>query len=160
MAAAILHEPKLLLLDEPTSGIDPQSRILIWNEIQRLVKEGMTILLSTQHMDEAERCHQLAFMAMGKILTYGSTNEVINEAGIHTWRITGDHLSSIVQQLSSYPDIIQVIEKGYEIRISAFEEDLLQNIDHELLETYKFKKTRTTLEDVFIFYIQREGTMV
>lgn len=84
LAAALLHKPRILLLDEPTSGIDPQSRLLIWAHIQSIVSKGVTVLLSTQHMDEAERCHQLVYMSAGEIIARGSVIEIIQSTGLHS----------------------------------------------------------------------------
>lgn len=159
LAAAIFHSPRLLLLDEPTSGIDPQSRILIWEFIQHLSKNGVTILVSTHHMDEAERCHELAYMANGKILIHGSVNEVISSTHLHTFRITGQNLAALVSQLKLYGTEIQIIEKGHELRISTLNPQFLQKILEELPTGYEVKEIETSLEDVFIFKIKSEEKM-
>lgn len=157
LAVALLHEPKLLLLDEPTSGIDPQSRILIWEHIQELVRTGATVLLSTHYMDEAERCHQLAYMSNGKILMHGSSSDIIQATGLHTWRMTGKNLPQLKNLLKPYLKYLQVIEKGNEIRISALQPDALEKIDSSILMNYESQAVQTNLEDVFIFKIQHEG---
>jgi len=156
LATAILHSPRILFLDEPTSGIDPQSRILIWDFIQKLVKKGTTVVVSTHHMDEAERCHELAYMVNGKILTHGTVDEVISSAGLFTWRIIGKKLAELVPRLKAYPGLVQVIEKGNEIRISTLDPQLIKKIVTELQPEYEVRETETSLEDVFTFKIKNE----
>ena len=77
LAACILHEPRLLLLDEPTAGVDPQARREFWEQIHALAADGLTVLVSTHYMDEAERCHRIAYLAYGRLLTQGTVEEVI-----------------------------------------------------------------------------------
>lgn len=156
LAAALLHDPLLLLLDEPTSGIDPHSRIFIWDRIQDHIRKGATVLLITHHMDEAERCHQLAYMAFGKILLQGSVNDFIQTAGLHTWRITGKNLSLLGSQLKIHLETNQLIEKGNEIRISALQPDSIKKILSGIPDTYRVQKTQPLLEDIFIFILQKE----
>lgn len=161
LAAALLHEPKLLLLDEPTAGIDPQSRLLIWEHIQSLVGQGTTVLLSTHYMDEAERCHQLAYMAHGNILARGSASEIIQSTKLNSWRITGKNLEHLKQVLlKQYSSTIQLIEKGNEIRISSLNKHEINQIDPELLANYHIHKIETNLEDAFIYKIQHEDEAI
>jgi len=77
LAACLLHEPRLLLLDEPTAGVDPKARRDFWDELRRLTEQGMTVLVSTHYMDEAQRCDQLAYIAFGKLLAVGTAAELI-----------------------------------------------------------------------------------
>ncbi|HAT1822351.1 ABC transporter ATP-binding protein [Legionella pneumophila] len=156
LAAALLHKPRILLLDEPTSGIDPQSRLLIWEHIQSIVSKGVTVLLSTQHMDEAERCHQLVYMSAGEIIARGSVIEIIQSTGIHSWSVKGENFSRIKDMLVNNP-AIQMIEKGNEMRISSTVDDIHQLLDPFVLKHYEIKKTETTLEDAFIYKIMKEG---
>lgn len=125
LAAALLHKPRILLLDEPTSGIDPQSRLLIWEHIQSIVSKGVTVLLSTQHMDEAERCHQLVYMSAGEIIARGSVIEIIQSTGLHSWVVKGESFSRLKDILVNNP-AIQMIEKGNEMRISSIVDDIHQ----------------------------------
>lgn len=89
LAACLIHKPKLLLLDEPTAGVDPKARRDFWDEIHRLAGEGLTVLITTHYMDEAERCHRLAYIAYGKLLTHGTVDEVIGHEHLTTWSVTG-----------------------------------------------------------------------
>jgi len=95
LAACLLHEPDLLLLDEPTAGVDPRARRDFWREIHALADEGITVLVSTHYMDEAERCHQLVYISYGKLLAAGTADEVIAHAGLSTWEATGDGLGEL-----------------------------------------------------------------
>ncbi|HEL8599065.1 TPA: ABC transporter ATP-binding protein [Legionella pneumophila] len=156
LAAALLHKPRILLLDEPTSGIDPQSRLLIWEHIQSIVSKGVTVLLSTQHMDEAERCHQLVYMSAGEIIARGSVIEIIQSTGLHSWVVKGESFSRLKDILVNNPTI-QMIEKGNEVRISSIVDDIHQVLDPFVLNNYEIKKTDTTLEDAFIYKIMKEG---
>ncbi|AMQ27153.1 TPA: ABC transporter ATP-binding protein [Legionella pneumophila] len=156
LAAALLHKPRILLLDEPTSGIDPQSRLLIWEHIQSIVSKGVTVLLSTQHMDEAERCHQLVYMSAGEIIARGSVIEIIQSTGLHSWVVKGESFSRLKDILVNNP-AIQMIEKGNEMRISSIVDDIHQVLDPFVLNNYEIKKTDTTLEDAFIYKIMKEG---
>ncbi|HDO8005402.1 TPA: ABC transporter ATP-binding protein [Legionella pneumophila] len=156
LAAALLHKPRILLLDEPTSGIDPQSRLLIWAHIQSIVSIGVTVLLSTQHMDEAERCHQLVYMSAGEIIARGSVIEIIQSTGLHSWVVKGESFSRLKDILVNNP-AIQMIEKGNEMRISSIVDDIHQVLDPFVLNNYEIKKTDTTLEDAFIYKIMKEG---
>ncbi|CZJ74686.1 Uncharacterized ABC transporter ATP-binding protein YbhF [Legionella pneumophila] len=156
LAAALLHKPRLLLLDEPTSGIDPQSRLLIWEHIQSIVSKGVTVLLSTQHMDEAERCHQLVYMSAGEIIARGSVIEIIQSTGLHSWVVKGESFSRLKDILVNNP-AIQMIEKGNEMRISSIVDNIHQVLDPFVLNNYEIKKTDTTLEDAFIYKIMKEG---
>ncbi|AMP91712.1 ABC transporter ATP-binding protein [Legionella pneumophila] len=157
LAAALLHKPRILLLDEPTSGIDPQSRLLIWDHIQSIVSKGVTVLLSTQHMDEAERCHQLVYMSAGEIIARGSVIEIIQSTGIHSWVVKGENFSRLKDILVNNP-AIQMIEKGNEMRISSIVDDIHQVLDPSVLNNYEIEKADTTLEDAFIYKIMKEGS--
>lgn len=156
LGAALLHKPRILLLDEPTSGIDPQSRLLIWDHIQSIVSKGVTVLLSTQHMDEAERCHQLVYMSAGEIIARGSVIEIIQSTGLRSWIVKGDNFSRLKDILVNN-SAIQMIEKGNEMRISSIVDDIHQVLDPFVLNNYEIKKTDTTLEDAFIYKIMKEG---
>lgn len=157
MAAGILHKPRILILDEPTSGIDPRSRLLLWQHIQALSKQGVTILLTTHQMDEAERCHQLAYMSHGKILTQGTAMEMINASGLYTCCITGKNVAAIIPQLKSSSEVAQLLEKGEQLRINSFNPDIVAKLRATLSSDYDLEACSTSLEDFFIFKYQSEG---
>lgn len=161
LAAALLHKPRILLLDEPTSGIDPQSRLLIWSHIQELAGQGVTVLLSTHFLDEAERCHQLAYMSYGRILAQGSSSAIIQATKLYSWRIRGSNLPELKSLLlAQNAPSMQVVEKGNEIRISSLNQNILEQLDPSILINYEVEATDTILEDVFIFKMLHEGTTV
>jgi ABC-2 type transport system ATP-binding protein len=95
LAACLIHKPRLLLLDEPTAGVDPKARRDFWDEIHRLAGEGLTVLITTHYMDEAERCHRFAYIAYGKLLTHGAVDEVIEHERLTTWSVSGQDLAKI-----------------------------------------------------------------
>lgn len=156
LAAAILHEPKLLLLDEPTSGIDLQSRILIWKLIQELAQKGVTVLISTHQMDEAERCQEIAYMSQGKILIHGTVNEVVQSTRLLTWRITGHKVFTLIPILKPFAHLVQLIEKGNEIRINTQDPILIDKLKDKIPSEYKITPLETSLEDVLLFKIGQE----
>src|SRR6476659_6879728 len=97
LAACMIHHPKLLLLDEPTAGVDPIARREFWEEIHQLAAEGLTFLITTHYMDEAERCHRLAYIAYGRLLTHGTVPEVIAQARLTTWAVSGPNLHQLAE---------------------------------------------------------------
>src|SRR5436309_15623033 len=99
LAACLIHKPKLLLLDEPTAGVDPKARRDFWDEIHRLAGEGLTVLITTHYMDEAERCDRLAYIAYGFLLTRGTVEEVIAAAKLTTWTITCPDVRAMAEAL-------------------------------------------------------------
>ena len=99
LAACLLHQPRLLLLDEPTAGVDPKARRDFWEEIHLLAAQGLTFLIATHYMDEAERCHSLAYILDGHLLARGTAREVVAQAGLTTWAVDGPHLAELAQHL-------------------------------------------------------------
>jgi ABC-2 type transport system ATP-binding protein len=99
LAACIMHRPKLLLLDEPTAGVDPKARREFWDEIHALAAEGLTVLVSTHYMDEAERCHRIIYISYGKIVARGTVPQVIAQSGLSMLVVTGGGLAEIARRL-------------------------------------------------------------
>ena len=99
LAACLIHEPKLLLLDEPTAGVDPQARREFWEQIHQLAGQGLTFLISTHYMDEAERCHRLAYILNGILLAHGTVAEIIAETNLTTWEASGPNLLELAEVL-------------------------------------------------------------
>jgi ABC-2 type transport system ATP-binding protein len=154
LAAAVLHDPDLLLLDEPTSGVDPRARREFWDEIHRLAAGGMTVLVSTHYMDEAERCHAIIYMSAGKIVTQGSAHEVVARAGLVTWTVSGEGLIELLQKLQPLRAISSVAPFGDSLHVSGIDEVALLAAVAPFRSDprYVWTKTIPTMEDVFFHY--------
>src|SRR5271157_596714 len=126
LAACMLHNPKLLLLDEPTAGVDPKARRDFWDELQGLAARGVSVLVSTHYMDEASRCHKLAYIAYGKLLAQGSAAEVIASQHLTTWAIHGDRLSELQDELRRQPGVEQTVTFGDVLHVSGSDAATLQ----------------------------------
>jgi ABC-2 type transport system ATP-binding protein len=151
LAACLLHSPQLLLLDEPTAGVDPKARREFWDEIHRLAAEGLTVLITTHYMDEAERCHRLAYLAYGKLLTQGTLEEVLTRARLTTWTVTGPELQALADTLRSQPGIEQVVAFGNTLHVSSRDASLLTATIAAVRDSrHEWKLIRSGLEDVFI----------
>ena len=154
LAACILHQPDLLLLDEPTAGVDPKARREFWDEIHTLAAEGMTVLVSTHYMDEAERCHRIAYIAYGRLLAEGTVAEVIANSGLATWHVSGpdQRIGDLARQLAGRPGIEMVAPFGATLHVSGEDaaklDDAVAPFRGE--EAFDWKRGEPSLEDVFI----------
>lgn len=155
LAACILHEPELLLLDEPTAGVDPKARREFWDEIHRLAAKGLTVLVSTHYMDEAERCHEIIYIADGNIIAEGTVEDVINKAGLTTWIVEGEHIDKIVQALQKNSAVETMTPFGQSLHISGTDEKALEEAValYQKKNGYKCYKAAPSLEDAFIHYM-------
>ena len=154
LGACILPKPELLLLDEPTAGVDPKARREFWGEIHKLAAEGMTVLVSTHYMDEAERCHEIAYIAYGELLVHGTVDEVIKDARLTTYVVSGDdsgELARLAEELSQQSGIM-VAPFGSSLHVSARDAKKLEAAIGKLKGRKAFTVARadTSLEDVFI----------
>jgi len=152
LAACMLHDPQLLLLDEPTAGVDPKARRDFWDEIHRLAGEGITVLVSTHYMDEAERCHRLAYIAYGSLLAQGTVAEVVKNSGIVTWMVECADVYVLGAQLRGLPGISQVVPFGNILHVSGTDATLLERSIAPFLEQAgcRWTSIQPGLEDVFI----------
>jgi len=151
LAACMLHKPRLLLLDEPTAGVDPKARREFWDRIHDLVAEGMTVLISTHYMDEAERCHRLAYIAYGNLLVHGGAAEIIAASGLVTRVVTGPDLSVLAVRLRSLPGVMQAVVFGRELHVSGVDETALESaIEVFRKDGYSSAPSAPDLEEVFI----------
>jgi ABC-2 type transport system ATP-binding protein len=152
LAACMLHQPRLLLLDEPTAGVDPKARRDFWDEIHRLAGEGITILVTTHYMDEAERCTRLGYIAYGRLLATGTMQEVIAQQNLATWIVRGPALSVLAEKLRALTGVSQVTAFGNTLHVTGPDAAQLAASLHalELGERYKMEQADTALEDVFI----------
>jgi len=155
LAACLIHEPKLLLLDEPTAGVDPAARRDFWDQIHDLAAAGLTVLVSTHYMDEAERCHELAYISYGKLLTRGTVAEVIAGANLTTWSIAGGNLVEVGHELRDAPGIKTVASFGATLHVSADSSESLERATASLKDRgLKIETIEPSLEDVFIALMQ------
>ncbi len=155
LASCILHEPKLLLLDEPTAGVDPKARREFWDKIHKLAANGLTILVSTHYMDEAERCHAIIYIAYSKIMTQGTVEEVISNAKLTTWIVEGENLMPLQLKLEFNPIISSMAQFGNSLHISSTDAIALKKIVESYSNTsvYNWRLGNTSMEDAFIYYI-------
>jgi len=155
LAACIMHEPKLLLLDEPTAGVDPKARREFWDEIHRLAQGGLTVLVSTHYMDEAERCHRIGYISYGKMLASGSVEEVVRNAGLTTFIIEGPRLDEVASALQGRPGVDQVAPFGTTLHVVGSDKALLEKAlaDMGSREGVTVRPGETSLEDVFIQFM-------
>ncbi len=151
LAACLIHEPRLLLLDEPTAGVDPKARRDFWEQIHVLAAEGLTFLITTHYMDEAERCHRLAYIAYGDLLARGTPEEVVRNAGLTTWEVSGPRLHELAERLRGQPGIEQVVAFGTALHVSGRAGGPLRtSIEGVIGSDHKAEQIESGLEDVFI----------
>ncbi len=152
LAACMLHSPKLLLLDEPTAGVDPTARRDFWDELHRLAAQGISVLVSTHYMDEAERCHKLSYLAYGKLLASGTAAEIIKKQNLHTVSVHGENLIHLAKRLKNLPEIEQTILFGSSLHACGKDKETLLQTVHKLAESkHQIHYAQTSLEDVFIY---------
>jgi len=156
LAACMLHKPSLLLLDEPTAGVDPKARRDFWEEIHQLAAQGLTVLITTHYMDEAERCHRLAYIAYGRLMTQGTVDEVIERAGLATFQIAGSNKAATTRQLRESSAISQVVAFGNNLHVSGRNREAMEQVFREQLgPDQHWKPISSGLEDVFISLMKR-----
>jgi ABC-2 type transport system ATP-binding protein len=157
LGACTLPSPQLLLLDEPTAGVDPQARREFWDEIHHLANEGVTVLVSTHYMDEAERCHEIAYIAYGELLTRGTVEEVVAQSGLTTYTVTGGDLTALADELEKKPGVDQVAPFGVELHVSGRDRKTLDAAiaPYRAKNPKAWRETEPTLEDVFIELMSR-----
>ena len=159
LAACLIHEPKLLLLDEPTAGVDPGARREFWDHIHDLAHAGITVLVSTHYMDEAERCHALAYIAYGKLLAHGTLREVIDQARLATWEVEGRELMTLVPELRAMPGVEMVAPFGNALHVSGTERAKLEESMASIAGRpgIDVHEVPPSLEDVFIHLMRGLG---
>jgi ABC-2 type transport system ATP-binding protein len=159
LAACMLHSPKLLLLDEPTAGVDPKARRDFWDEIHRLSEEGLTVLVSTHYMDEAERCDRIVYINQGNLVARGTVAEVIRDSGLHTFVVEGVGARRLVSRLHNAPGVEFVAFFGAALHVSGHDRDAIERTLESLAggEGLGFQETSPSLEDVFIQLQENTG---
>ena len=157
LAAATLHEPKLLLLDEPTAGVDPQARRDFWDEIHALADGGITVLVSTHYMDEAERCHDIAYIFNGELIARGTAEQLIADSKLVTFEASGPRADRLGRDIAGKPGVRMVSPFGSALHVSGSERAALERaIAPFRRDPWHWTEVSPTLEDVFIHLMQRE----
>jgi ABC-2 type transport system ATP-binding protein len=159
LAACMLHQPRLLLLDEPTAGVDPTARRDFWSELHRLAAQGISVLVSTHYMDEAERCHKLAYIFNGRLLAQGTAAEVVRAQHLSTWCIYGEHLAQLSDRLKDQPGVEQTVIFGSALHVTGADPAALEGSVTGASRALglKAEPIATGLEDVFIYLQSRAG---
>nr|WP_321257211.1 ABC transporter ATP-binding protein [uncultured Pseudodesulfovibrio sp.] len=160
LGVSTLHSPKLLLLDEPTAGVDPGARRDFWDQVHTLASQGITALISTHYMDEAERCHRLAYIAYGTLLATGTVEEMIKDSQLTTWNVSltdsKEALHALSEQLKTLPYIDQVVAFGNTLHVSGRNAERLEkSIKPYQKAPYEWTQINTSLEEVFIDLMQQ-----
>jgi len=156
LAACLIHQPKLLLLDEPTAGVDPEARRDFWDEIHSLADEGMTVLVSTHYMDEAERCHEITYIFNGELIATGTADQLIADSGLVTFEAVGPRADRLGRELTGKPGVVMVAPFGQTLHVSGTNQSALEHaIAPFRREPYQWSEVQPTLEDVFIHLMQR-----
>jgi len=157
LGACILPNPRLLLLDEPTAGVDPKARREFWDEIHALAREGMTVLVSTHYMDEAERCHEIAYIAYGELLAQGTVEEIVAREGLTTYSVTGPDLDALADRLRTSPGVDMVAPFGAALHVAGHDAAALDALARDLgaAGPRLWRRDHATLEDVFIALMGR-----
>ena len=151
LAACVLHQPKLLLLDEPTAGVDPKARRAFWDEIHALAAEGITVLVSTHYMDEAERCHEIAYIAYGKLMARGTAEEIVLNSGLHALVATGPGADRLAPALRDAPGITAAAAFGATLHVCGPDRAALWRAAEPFRRGgLVWEEAEPTLEDVFI----------
>jgi ABC-2 type transport system ATP-binding protein len=157
LGACTLPNPQLLLLDEPTAGVDPKARRDFWNEIHALAAEGLTVLVSTHYMDEAERCHEIAYIAYGHLLTHGTVEQVIAHSALTTYTVTGEDLQRLADKLTGQPGVDMVAPFGNSLHVSGRDKGALEATIAPWRDKPElhWQLAAPSLEDVFIELMSR-----
>lgn len=157
LGACILPQPDVLLLDEPTAGVDPKARREFWGEIHKLAARGMTVLVSTHYMDEAERCHEIAYIAYGELLAQGTIPEVIAASGLRTYTVSGPDLNHLAERLVGMPGVDMVAPFGTSLHVAGRDADALDATAQDVGSdpAFAWSLSSPSLEDVFIDLMTR-----
>jgi len=151
LAAVAMHQPKLLLLDEPTAGVDPQARREFWDEIHKMASSGMTVLVSTHYMDEAERCDRIVYLARGNIIAQGPIANIIEASGLMTFRAEGLGVRAMAEAIRREPGIGQAAYFGTALHVSGTDRDAIKRAMAKFDSAeVTWKEVPPSLEDVFI----------
>ena len=159
LAACMLHQPRLLLLDEPTAGVDPHARREFWEEIHHLSQSGLTVLVSTHYMDEAERCDRIVYINVGQIIARGTVSDVIRQSGLITFIIEGQDVRLLLPSLEGKPGVEHIAFFGAALHVSGHDRKVLEAVIAPLRGRpgIDVHEEAPSLEDVFI-HLQGRAT--
>ena len=159
LAACMLHQPELLLLDEPTAGVDPKARREFWEELHALAARGISILVSTHYMDEAERCHKLAYIAYGSLMAEGTAEEIVAAQGLSTWAVSGGDLTAMTARLHAEPGVEQIAAFGASLHVTGRDAAALEATLRRATAgtASQIEPTESGLEDVFIHLMSQSA---
>lgn len=159
LAASLLHRPQILLLDEPTAGVDPLARREFWDEIHRLARSGLTVLVSTHYMDEAERCHRISVISEGRLIAMGRPSDITSDAGLVTFRIDGVRRPGLAKELTLREGVERVLAFGSSLHVVGQDKALLRNAleNSRLRDTFEYAECPTSLEDVISHLMHQAG---
>ncbi len=157
LAACLIHEPDLLLLDEPTAGVDPIARREFWDQIHSLSERGITTLVSTHYMDEAERCTRIAYLAKGHLLITGTVPEVVKKTKLKTWEISGSVTTTLLQRVKTIQGVEQSALFGNVIHVCGYDSELIEKglVESSTQYSFEWRPIKTTLEDAFISLVNK-----
>jgi ABC-2 type transport system ATP-binding protein len=160
LASATIHEPPLLFLDEPTAGVDPVSRRDFWEQIHQIAAGGTTVLLTTHYMDEAERCHRLAFIFRGTLLTTGTPEDIVRRRDLHVVELETEEASRAAELLRALPQVEEVAHYGALLRVATRGTDPAA-LARETLATHHIvvaaaRSARATVEDAFVSMVRED----
>ncbi len=157
LAACVLHQPKLLLLDEPTAGVDVQARREFWDLIHDMAGQGLTVLVSTHYMDEAERCKRVVYLSEGRIVTQGAPEQIARQTGLVTYEATGEGMDEAARQLRRMPGIDAATVFGRSLHIAGMDRAALERAIASFDPSGKmgWHEVEPSLEDVFIQLLSR-----
>ena len=151
LAACTLRRPRMLMLDEPTAGVDPQARRDFWDQIHRLSTEGLTVLVSTHYMDEAERCDQIVYLAYGRLMAQGRVDDIIDRSGLYTFVAEGEGVRDLMERLRGQPGADHIAYFGNALHVSGGDLNKLKAlIARQDARNVHWQSVRPNLEDVFI----------
>lgn len=165
LACATIHDPPLLFLDEPTAGVDPVSRREFWEQIHELAAGGTTALLTTHYMDEAERCHRIAFIFHGELLDVGTPEEIVTRRGLRVAELVVDQAREAARVFRAEPDVDEVAHFGHVLRVALRARDEAPvDFARRVLGAHQIAirsavETRVTVEDAFVSMVRAEGAV-
>src|SRR3984957_5733361 len=157
LAACVLHQPKLLLLDEPTAGVDVKARREFWDLIHDMAGDGLTVLVSTHYMDEAERCNRIVYLANGRIVVQGSAEDVVRRSGLVIYETEGDGIDDVARRIRRMPGVEAAAVFGHALRIAGTDREQLRRAVGSF-SGFDWHEAEPRLEDVFIHQLAARET--